>query len=151
MSTAADAIALVLAADTTLTALLTGGVYTWDASGRNGISPESLPSAYSNGFLKPVGLVWKRSEVPWGGGHDAAVQWKTLRDVVEIYLYNDGDSTYTTIESAAARVEKDLDDKFITGAGFLKAIYRYYDRDTDLNNSIYIRIDFQVVHSRQLS
>ena len=45
-----------LAADATLVGLLTGGIYSYEQTGRNGISRVTTPTAY-NGFLLPCAVI----------------------------------------------------------------------------------------------
>lgn len=149
--TVTSALYAVLNADATLLATLTGGVYTEDIVGRNGISPEQAPGAYdANGFMKPNASVQQRTQFPWGGGHDPNEQWDTQRAVVEIYLRSDGAGVYDPLVTAADRIARDLHEKVIAGAGAVKEIYRLIDRDAPLENALLIRVDYQVVFGRQL-
>ena len=92
----------VLNADATLLATLTGGIFKIESIGIDGIDRESAPSAFSGGFLRPCALVRERSFVPDGVLRDSMAQKLTVRQVVEIYLYED--RTYTAIDTAKARV-----------------------------------------------
>lgn len=140
----------LLLADGTLTTLLPGGVYVMDEAGRNGISQVSLPNAYdADGYMTPFAVLWMRSENPNQSGHDPAERWKSVRDMLEIYLYTDGDRSYSEIDSPADRIEHDFDQQQIAVIpGAMKTAYRYYDRDLQLNNALYIRLDFQIIKGK---
>jgi len=91
----------VMEADATLMAILTGGVYTVDAVGRDGISRDTVPGAFdASGFLKPCALVKQRGLVPDGQVVDLSIASAT--QVIEIYLYQD--SGFSSIDSALARL-----------------------------------------------
>lgn len=151
MATIPEAIVTVLSADSTLMALLTGGVYSWDVVGRNGINATDAPNAYdADAYLKPVGIVRQRTETPWGGGADHAQQWRTMRTMIEVYLYADGSNGFSVLQAPMLRALKLLDEQFVANAGWLKQVYRYDDRDDTMSNSIFIRLDMQVVYGRTL-
>jgi hypothetical protein len=142
-----------LETDATLLATLTGGIYSEDEVGRNGLSEERAPNAFTTGgSMKPNAIVQQRTEFPWGGGNDSQAKWNTQRAVVEIYLRTDGAGTYSALETAANRIARDLHNVFVTGAGALKEIYKTIDRDGSpaMENALLIRLDYQVVYGRQL-
>lgn len=147
----ASSVAAVLSANAPLMTILTGGATTFDAAGRNGLSQSSVPAAFdSNGVMKPVSLVRDRSENPWGGVFDRTSKTRSLRNVVEVYVYDDGDALYATaIEPAGEAIALLLDGGFVSGAGHLKLVNRIKDGvDPELNNARFNRLDFQVVHLR---
>lgn len=138
-----EAIRDVLADDTGLAALLTGGVYSYEQTGRNGISRAAMPDAYeSGGFLRPCAVVKS-------GDAGAAVAIRDsasgARQTVEVYLYDDGDSGYGTIASARDMVIALLDRQWVAGAGFVQRRGGADDlRDPKLNNAALARVDFEV-------
>lgn len=89
-------------ADSTLMAILTGGVYESGEVGVEGITRESTPAAFSSGYLLPCALVRQRSLVPDNIVYDEIEQDTSLRQVVEIWLYED--SGYTNLDLATARL-----------------------------------------------
>lgn len=90
-------------ADATLTAILTGGVYTSAEVGHNGITQDSTPSAFDvNGNLKPTALVKNRELIPDGQVQDFIAQHTSANQVVEIWLYEE--RGYTNIDLAKARL-----------------------------------------------
>lgn len=91
----------VMQADATLMSVLTGGVYTVDTIGRDGISRDTAPAAFdSDGYLKPCALVKQRGQVPDNQVVDKSIA--SASQVVEIWLYQD--SGYTAIDSAVSRI-----------------------------------------------
>lgn len=90
--------------DSTIMALLTGGVYKAETVGIEGISREQTPSAFdANGYLKPCCLVKQRGEIPDGTLLDPIAQVMSVSQVVECWLYQD--RLYTTIDSAGERLK----------------------------------------------
>src|SRR5690348_12611347 len=79
----------VIGSGTALMAILTGGVFTKGAVGREGITRESAPSAFSGGFLQPCALVKQRGLVPDGKIRDEETQAVSGTQVIEVYLYED--------------------------------------------------------------
>lgn len=142
-----------LAADSALAVILTGGIHTFEESGRNGISKASVPSAYdSSGIMKPSAFVFVRSDNAWGGGHDSAVSYDSMRAVAEIIVYDSGDRNYASVEAGCLQIETLLHNTFISGVGRIKRINKLLDmKDPNLNNAIYQEIDFQMVRGRQLA
>lgn len=88
-------------ADTTLMAALTGGVYTVDTIGRDGISRDTAPGAFgTDGYLKPCALVRQRGLVADSQVVDQSIA--SGQQVIEIYLYQD--NGYSSIDTALARL-----------------------------------------------
>lgn len=163
MSVQSDAVYSILNADATLLASLTGGIWKYartvsgdtNSIGRNGISSVVMANAYANGLLKPCAIVAARGEMPWGGAYDHGEKMKSVRDVIEVYLYIDGDGGVSALLTAGDRVEHLLDGEFIgldgagNGGGWGNVITRISeDRDPDLNQALYLRIDVQVMRNK---
>lgn len=90
-----DALLTLLQADTTLTALLPGGIY--DGTAVLFISRQHTPGAFdTNKELRPCCLVKPTSSAPFGPYHTSS------QDGVSLYLYQRGSSS--TIESARNRI-----------------------------------------------
>ncbi|MCZ2099716.1 MAG: hypothetical protein LC121_26330 [Anaerolineae bacterium] len=134
----------VLAGDGTLAALLTGGIYSYDETGRNGISRAALPDAFdTDGFLLPCAVVKTGEARAAAAIRDSQ---SGTRQMVEVYVYNDGDSDYGTITSARELVIGLLDRQWIAGVGFVQRAGGADDlRDPKLNNAALARVDFEVV------
>lgn len=150
MSALEDAVKAKLVADAGaggVKTLLTGGLFTFDETGRNGISRQSTAGAFdaTTGVLKPCCVVKQRAMVPDGGARDVGVA--SYRSVVELWFYDDSDATTDTIYSAAARAFAVLDDVMI---GDTKWIPRWIgnpvhnERDRALDNALVMRSDYDV-------
>lgn len=113
MSNQSD-IKTVLAADATLLATATGGVYVWSDTNRLGISIETVPDAFNTttGLIKPCLLIKGRGERPDGGFADDTTQIVSTSEIVEIWFYED--TGYTNIEAMRARVYRLLHGKYIS-------------------------------------
>jgi hypothetical protein len=92
----------VIATGTALMAILTGGVFTKGAVGREGITRDSAPSAFSGGYLLPCALVRARGDIPDRMIRDEETRTISATQVVEVYLYED--SGYTGIDAAVLRL-----------------------------------------------
>jgi hypothetical protein len=88
--------------DATLMLILTGGVFKTETVGVEGITRETTPAAFSSGYLLPCALVRQRAIVPDGIVEDDIEQDTSVRQVVEIWLYED--RGYTSIDAAASRL-----------------------------------------------
>jgi hypothetical protein len=113
MSNQSD-IKTLLAADTTLAATATGGIYMWSESNRLGISRETVPAAFDSttGLIKPCVLVKGRGQRPDGGIADDTAQEVSTVEVVEVWFYED--TGYTNIETMRARVFGLLHGKYVS-------------------------------------
>lgn len=117
MATSADTIKTALLADTTLMTYLTGGIYTPATAGRLGVNRINTPAAYdaTTGLIKPCLLIKTDSGGPDGGVADDSGQSVSVRDVVRLWFYADGDAGYAVIRNARARVYGLLHGKSLTG------------------------------------
>lgn len=97
-----DDFATRMLADATLVAILTGGIYKSGTVGLEGITRDTTPLAFSNGYLLPSALVKQRGNVADNQVRDGIAQHTSTIQVVEIYLYQD--TGYTSIDSAKARL-----------------------------------------------
>lgn len=136
-------ITALLTADATLTALLTGGIHAFESLPRNGV--KELSAAWANGRMKPLAVVKGRSHVPFGGIKDTQTQFTTSRQIVEIWLYNDGDQKYTTLRSAQDRIFTLLHLKRIAGAYQIRYVSDLIAPDPVLNNAATIRLEYAVI------
>lgn len=132
-----------LADDAVLMALLVGGLYTVEQSGRSGISRSSTPDAYdAAGFLQPCAVLRAgnvKRVSPIRDHRNGAAQ------VLEIYLYDDGDSGFGAILTARDRIIALLDRQWLPGAGSLRWAGGAEDlRDPKLNNAALVRVDFDL-------
>ena len=132
-----------LAADAELAGLLAGGIYAYEAIGRNGLSRVTTPGAYDeHGFLKTCAVVKVGEARAASGVRDAQ---SGLRQRVEVYLYDDGDSGYGAICEGRDAVVGALDRRWVDGAGYVRCVGGVEDlRDAKLNNAALVRVDFEV-------
>lgn len=97
-----DDFATRMTGDATLMAILTGGVYKSGTVGLEGITRDTVPAAFSGGYLLPSALVKQRGNVADNQVRDGIAQHTSTTQVVEIYLYQD--TGYTAIDLAKARL-----------------------------------------------
>jgi hypothetical protein len=104
--------------------LATGGIYAFSlptgsgGTGRLGISREATPSAFDSttGKLKPTVLVKFRDAIPDGRLFDPKLRHASYRQICEVWLYDDGDNGFTTIESMKVRLYALLQGHILPGA-----------------------------------
>lgn len=90
--------------DSTLMAILTGGVYKSESVGIEGITRETATGAFSGGYLLPCALIHQRGAVPDGQISDGITPRASYGQAVEIYLYQDSGAGYSAIDSAMLRL-----------------------------------------------
>jgi hypothetical protein len=136
-----------LAADGTLTGILTGGVRYWDTLPGEGVTVRSVPAAFDNdGFLKPLGIVKGRGVVPGTGIRDREAQLTSVQQVVEIWLYNDKDAGYVTLKLARDRIYTLLHEKPVTGAWSLTLDQELkLPRAAELGDAVTMRLDYLAI------
>jgi len=94
-----EQIAALLQADSSLTAILSGGIFIAGDLGAAGISRDATPAAFdADGYLLPCAIVKQRGDVPTFEAGDIAGQVTSANVVVEIYIYED--TTYAAIDAA---------------------------------------------------
>jgi hypothetical protein len=103
MATLRSAVKALLAADGTLMATLTGGMYD-----RRGISRTATPAAYdAQGKMKPCGVVTLSSEA--SATPPGLAEYQTETDYLIIYLYEQEGNHYAAIDVARDRIKTLLD------------------------------------------
>lgn len=138
-------VAAILAADPTLNAILTGGIFATATIGRSGITRKNTPSAFdADGYLKPCALVKERDIVPIGDVLDFDAQLESARQAVEVWLYEN--SGYANIDAAVARVRALLMGEMLANSFELRlALHVRRRRDEGaLAGASMERLDFQV-------
>lgn len=140
----AATIKTLLAADGTLAALLTGGVYAWEETKRLGLSVTNTPTAFSSGVLQPCAIVRDRATVAQGL-RDEIGGYATARTVCEVWIYSDGNTDGTTIRSAQARARALLSNKQIADSFQVSWVSGTNpERDPALNEALYVRDEYAV-------
>jgi hypothetical protein len=137
----------ILEADATLLATATGGIWSYDETGRQGLSRTITPAAFdSNGVIRPCILLKMRDAIPDGQLADDASQTVSLREMLEAWFYQD--TGYAAIETMRDRVYVKLQAVQLTGtygcwwAGDIRGA-----RDTELDASVE-RADYLVRRRR---
>jgi hypothetical protein len=146
MGVNADAIKAVLAADATLISYLTGGFWTVATAGRLGVSRINTPTAYDSttGLMKPCMLLTDSSAAPDSGIADDSLQTLSVRDVVRLWFYADGDAGYATIRLARARAFALLHGKTVSTLYGLRWINELLDgHDPTLEHACFERDDYE--------
>lgn len=146
--TFADAIVTLFEADTGaggVATLLTGGIYTYDETGRLGVNRDNTPSAFNTttGLLKPCCVVKDRAQIP-DSVSDDATQQSGYRQIVELWFYDDGDAGYATINSAMLRAYRLLHGQHVTYAQVHWAGDIPEQRDEDLDKACMARSDYEI-------
>lgn len=151
MASFEGAIKALLAGDATLLATLTGGVYSYNADTRRlGITRQMSPSPFLDGFLRPCALVKARDLIPSGGLLDSDQQFASVRQVVEVWFYNDGDAGYTALQTARDRVYALLQQASLAGGGLVTWTNDLDNvRDPELDHAAALRSDYIVNATRQ--
>lgn len=106
------AIKALLAADSTLTATATGGVYVPHDLGRMGLdvsNPQAASAFNSDGTIKPCVVLKFRTNAPVEGMSDDPLQVVAQRQMLECWLYED--NGYSNIGTMMARIFVDLHGK----------------------------------------
>lgn len=147
--TALSAIKTVLEADATLLATATGGVWDYDETDRQGINRTTAPAAFdANKVIKPCVLLVLRSATPDRALEDYDRQVASVREVVEVWLYQD--KGYTAIETMGLRIYALLHLKTLPGTfqvswqGFIRA-GRDIGIDANLERNDYLAVTMRQV------
>lgn len=145
-----SAVKTILEADATLLAAATGGIWDFGETGHKGINRTVTPTAFDEvGRIKPCVLIRLRSETPAGGLNDDPAQYVSVRQIVELWFYQD--SGYTTIETLRNRCYTLLHGRQLAGtfvvtwAGDVRG-----QRDLELDASVE-RSDYQGIVKRSSS
>lgn len=146
MASFSSEVATLLKADSTLLAILTGGIYEYPETGRKGLTRILTPTAFNetNGFVNPAAVVMELDEMPDGEIVGLSTSFRTP---VGIMIYDKGDTNvkYTNIESAANRIYSLLHMAQIGGAA--QVLYDKtvkYKREPNLMDAAYFRMMFTV-------
>jgi len=141
----------LLAADTGVGGvytLLTGGIYTYEDTGRLGPNQDSTPDAFTAvGMIKPCLVIKGRAQTPDGGIWDDDTQAVSTRQVIELWFYDDGDTGWSVIAAANSRAFVVLHGNTV---GTQKRIPRYAGtpirdaRDANLDYACILRTDYDV-------
>ena len=145
--TYAESIATILQADTALMALLTGGVYVYEDAGRKGINRVELVKAFSEqtGIIKPMLIIYEAQDIPDHQAYNPVTHFQTTRVPIMMWIYDEGEQGYATIDAAYQLVYLDVDNKQIPLA--FQAMYAgalKNKREPLLNDACYYQVNFNV-------
>lgn len=147
----ASAIKTLLTADATLMAALTGGIFVFSETRKLGINQVTTPSAFTAGVLKPCALLKSRGENPFGGIADPDAQYITISEVIEIWLYNDGDAGYAALQTARDRIYALLQNNRVAGSFEIRLANIIEGVNApELDYAALIRCDYQVFGRRKV-
>lgn len=143
-----DAIHSRLSGDSALLAILTGGVLKYSALGKFDGGFNSLPASVKDtaGFLKPFALVKARALITTGHVVAREIQYSTIEQTLEVWVYGESHQSANTFENAANRIYSLLQFKPPTGAFDMQYI-TFIDlmRDPDMGNARFTRHDYLIV------
>lgn len=153
----ADDIRTLLVADaggSGVNTVLTGGIYTWEQTGRNGLSRQTTPNAYvsNSPILRPCAVIKDRAQVPDGGIQNDKTPAVSYRQVIEIWLYDAGSSTTSTLDTVANRIFA-----LLHGQRVNSRLCRWLgnpmidERVMALENARILRSDYQIVDVKRSS
>ena len=127
--------------------LLTGGIYTFADTGRLGIGNNKPAAAFDTTTrkLKPCGVVKARPQVADGQIADDVTQDVSYRQVVEWWLYADGDAGYGTLETVAARLFVLFHGKVASGRISRWLYTMEQSREDALQEAAMLRVDFETL------
>jgi hypothetical protein len=142
-----DSIVTLLEADTGaggVATLLTGGIYTYEETGRLGINRNKTPNAFdtTTKILKPCAVVRDSNTVSDGVIADDVLKNMSYQESVRIWLYNDGDAGYSTINTVQDRLFALLHGVRVSGCVLRWQVDIKTERDPSLNNACMARSDF---------
>lgn len=138
-----------LEADATLLATATGGIWSFDETGRLGINRTNTPVAFdSAGIIRPCLLLRLRSATPDYVLQDDTSQYQSVRESIELWFYED--SGYSAIETMRSRCYALLHATQVTGAFAIRWAGDIRSQiDFDLNASVE-RSDYTVITRRSV-
>src|SRR5260221_1956149 len=118
MSSFAQEIVNLLNADTTLSSILTGGVWNFSDGGKNGLSRIQIPGTFDNqtGLIKPVCRVAEFREVADKQTVDTQTGYHSRVTSVVMRIWDNGNNGYGTINTAFQRIYQLLAYQQVTGA-----------------------------------
>lgn len=148
MSEITAAIQAVLQADATLTALLTGGIYTKRQIGDMGIDPKNpeTEDAYilddEMNILQPCMVIKLRTRVPTRALSDVRLQIVGTSQFVQLDFYDD--AGYEDIDAARARVYQLLHARTYANIGAIMLENQREYFAPELDNAPALRDDYKV-------
>lgn len=149
MTTLAEYFKQLMTADTGaggVATLLTGGIYTYEETGRLGISRLTTPEVWDDttNKLRPCAIVKMGAQVPNRWLVDDDEQKASWTQTVEVFVYDDGDGDTAVLDAVAARL-------FVLFHGVRVNTWMTHwafrvvgEREVALNHALMTRVDFTV-------
>jgi len=145
----------LLAADATLVALLTGGIFTKREIGdagvdrNNSVTSSAYVSVGDYPVLQPCLVIVSRGFIPDGNRADAPSKTVSGRQIIELWFYSDQSIGFGTIESARDRCYALLQMESISGVGILTLVNNINDKYApELDNVAMLRADYKSTRSK---
>ncbi len=143
MPTTSQNIQSALTGSSALTTILTGGIYTFEDTGRMGITFRNVPSAFDGALLKPCAMVKARNKFYTSDLRDEASQLATFIQAIEVWLYQEGGDDI--IEQAAHLVYNVLHDtKPYQGVRTIISAAPQGGQDESMNGASFIRTEYRL-------
>jgi len=145
-ATYAESMVTLCKANNPLMAVLTGGIYNYEDTGRKGMNRVVLPFAYNEqtGLVAPVAIFLELDETADNQAVDAA-GYQTTQTPVLCWVYDSGNNGFGTVRTASQSIIKLLNFQQIPGA--FQVIYQSVlqnKREPALNDASYYRLKFNV-------
>lgn len=129
--------------------LCTGGVISWQALGPQGVTPDTLAAANAydpaTNKLRPLVVVKEGNRSPTGQIMSDDAQKADWREVVGLWVYDDRDAGFSTIQTVITRLHTVCHGKRAGGLLMRYAFTLNPDRDPALDGACFMRYDVAVV------
>jgi hypothetical protein len=136
----------LLRGDATLLSESTGGIYLYTDLGKLGFvrASKRCEQAFDdNGILRPSVIVKSRPAIPDYKVHDVTNLYVSSSQVVEIWMYDDGDKGDGTLSTMSDRIFALLQDQIYDSMTFRQSTVVSGLRDPILEGALCRRNDFQ--------
>lgn len=129
--------------------ILTGGILSFEELERVGFTRQENPDIYdpTTKRMLPFSVVKAREPIGIHGPRikRGATKFSMFRQVIEIWLYSDGDGNYDTLNVARARIYELMEFTRVPGAMDFEVAYAIVDgRAPEASNARMQRVDFAI-------
>lgn len=127
----------LLAADSDLTTLFTGGILTFAELAEGGLTRKSSPDSFdANLRLLPTLIVKERQRNATSAIKDEDEQWSSFVQALEVWYYAAGDGDFGDFEDAQRTVYGLLHDRTANNCRLMRREKHTQERDRTLSNAI---------------
>lgn len=112
-------IANLLKADSTFSSLVPGGIYTFDDTGRQGLSGTMTPNIFDGAVLKTCCLVRQWGRIYFAGIRDWDARAREFAQRVNVFIYSE---EITELNEAKNRAIEVIGDRFNSDLGFVEVV-----------------------------